>query len=433
MARRTCCLECLHNMHAEDSYDSDAECDRCGEALSTFIIPTSAAPFIADLRRAIFKDVMRRRESSYVAHSEIVVKTFNFPEELLEHWLEQATATGRATDDPWDREAPRTQWANMDEPSFKKAWLFTTFGAVGFICSFDRLRSADPGGVAWLNFRQLSSGDILVAVPPMEVTLTKQEVEKDVFVTCTTVKFSTGIISFRLGTNLRFSAKHPSHTHPASEHCLFSRWRHLPFYDDWTVYCRWKTRSALLAAKAKLLPKTRATLVASVKKTSWGATGPPAVVASRLPGPADSLAKQAVPWQHPKLLPRNCGYKTIGERLLTLERAAAREAAQEKEQEEYAKRREIQYAKYCYTEGKLITLRALSKGGRVEEHLAKTYGYNKDLDPRFNGDHEQAGYEGVGPDPCDPLNRRTWLLNFPRTWQQFDQEQERERKQKRNR
>jgi len=32
-------------------------------------------------------------------------------------------------------------------------------------------------------------------------------------------------------------------------------------------------------------------------------------------------------------------------------------------------------------------------------------------DPRFNGEHEAHGDDGVGPDPCDEKNTRNRLLN----------------------
>ncbi len=39
------------------------------------------------------------------------------------------------------------------------------------------------------------------------------------------------------------------------------------------------------------------------------------------------------------------------------------------------------------------------------------FGYIFEIDPRFNGEHAALGYDGVGPDPCDPDNLRCWLEN----------------------
>ena len=38
------------------------------------------------------------------------------------------------------------------------------------------------------------------------------------------------------------------------------------------------------------------------------------------------------------------------------------------------------------------------------------WGYSMDTYPRFNGGHEAQRYDGMGADPCDERNNRSWLL-----------------------
>ena len=61
--------------------------------------------------------------------------------------------------------------------------------------------------------------------------------------------------------------------------------------------------------------------------------------------------------------------------------------------------------------GKEITARTNGTEERRIANLAR-FGYSFENDPRFNGEHAIRGYEGVGPDPCDPGNNRVWLKNI---------------------
>ena len=69
-----------------------------------------------------------------------------------------------------------------------------------------------------------------------------------------------------------------------------------------------------------------------------------------------------------------------------------------------------QWERDAYIRGKEVTMRTCGTQERRDANLAR-YGYSMEKDPRFNGEHALLGYDGVGPDPCDPQNMRSWFLS----------------------
>ena len=67
-----------------------------------------------------------------------------------------------------------------------------------------------------------------------------------------------------------------------------------------------------------------------------------------------------------------------------------------------------QWEREAYRIGKQITRRTNGTKERQEINFAQ-FGYSFEIDPRFNGEHKALGYDGVGDDPCDPHNFRSWL------------------------
>ena len=86
-------------------------------------------------------------------------------------------------------------------------------------------------------------------------------------------------------------------------------------------------------------------------------------------------------------------------------RKAAEEAKEAAFMESYK-----EWERNAYRLGKAVTRRTCGTKERRAANMAR-FGYSMDIDPRFNGAHTALGYDGVGPDPCDPHNHRAWLLN----------------------
>ena len=69
-----------------------------------------------------------------------------------------------------------------------------------------------------------------------------------------------------------------------------------------------------------------------------------------------------------------------------------------------------QWERDAYKRGKEVTRRTNGTKERKEMNLAR-FCYNFAINPRFNGEHAALGYDGMGPDPCDPQYLRCWLKN----------------------
>ena len=138
---------------------------------------------------------------------------------------------------------------------------------------------------------------------------------------------------------------------------------------------------------------------------------PPRLVAERVPG-EDFLVSDGcwLPYQHPRLSSAVAGMSTLKEHL---ERVAKTTAAVAKRERDEAVEREAleQWERCAYKAGKEMTQRCCHTAER-RESLFRMYGYDMEKDPRFTGEHERHGYDGVGPDPCDPANRRMWVKQY---------------------
>ena len=149
-------------------------------------------------------------------------------------------------------------------------------------------------------------------------------------------------------------------------------------------------------------------LVEATKRTSWEADEPPVAVESRVPDDGFIVTPRSfLPYQNPKLSTTVAGVDTLQDemekRAASQKRIAVEDAREAAFLEEYK-----QWERDAYRIGKDITRRTNGTKERQEANFAK-FGYSFEKDPRFNGEHVALGYDGVGPDPCDPHNHRSWL------------------------
>ena len=216
----------------------------------------------------------------------------------------------------------------------------------------------------------------------------------------------TGVVSCHPKTTLHVSPVHPHDT--SDDKKTLGRWTHLPFYNDWKLYIRYKCKK-FLKFNEKFL-NCSDILIKATDLPTWCASVPPEVVQNRVPGPDFKVTKRGyLAYQHPALTRASAGLKTLREhneemekeRMIS-EREDEVDAAIEKEYEAWERR--------GYKVEKEITIRTCGTEERRKANLAR-WGYSMDEDPRFNGEHEAHGYDGVGADPCDARNNRNWLLN----------------------
>ena len=127
---RTTCLTCLDVANQNASFDRKGDCDQCGEAL----IAPMRSSFMPDeyykcaIRSAIFREIMRRKDNAYIAHSIVRATCSHVPLEFMERFMEEVAESGRSPDsEQWDKEGPRVVCKEFKD---KKAWFFTTWGAV---------------------------------------------------------------------------------------------------------------------------------------------------------------------------------------------------------------------------------------------------------------------------------------------------------------
>lgn len=240
---------CLAEFDSQLPYDSDGTCDKCDAPLGRFVAMCSADMFIAQCRRSIFKDVIRKREAAYVAQSLVSLTVPNFPISALQHWMGQVQLAGQQSASQWDKEAPRTLWCDKRD---RKAWLFTTWAAVAEICGFSEISYlVPPDEKAFGNLRQNCTGDIFLVLPPMEVIWDSDEVCPGVSTESVTFKMCTGLVANCSGTYLHLSSHHPVDT--SSDGALVKRWPHLPFYDNYQQYLRWKAGRYIIRNKKRLM------------------------------------------------------------------------------------------------------------------------------------------------------------------------------------
>ena len=410
---RTLCLECLHELDRERDFDKNGLCDHCDNRLdaSFTVMPCNYYP--RALRTLLYKEVAKRHGTEYVSMALITVHGPHIPLSFMLSYMEEVSEAGRREDSPpWDQEGPRTMWKVFSD---SKAWLLSTWGAVQFLCSWEELdASVVPRGEKALgNMRQTPEGDCIFLVPPVEVSWSSSSSDPDEGLFSVTIKASTTLVSAHSNTSLQFTPLHPSDT--SDEGANISRWRHLPLYNDYILYLSWKSKEFLNKSHVRrhLKKESKGILLAAISEPTWVAADlTPEVVQSRIPGADFKVTTVcALPYQHPKLTQTSSGSVT-----LQMQRAdhARKEAAKEKVKERERKELEAYQAweRDAYAYGKALTARV----NGTEERRAynfKTRGYRMEEDPRFNGEHEKANYDGVGPDPCDNLNRRLWIKNYP--------------------
>jgi hypothetical protein len=136
---------------------------------------------------------------------------------------------------PWDKEGARVLAKNFDDA---KSWFFTTFGFVSFLAKFEELNAViREDEVAFGLLRQPSKQiDCYLLLPPCEVSWKTREVAKNVELATVPITTYTGNISCYPYVVLSVSPVHP---HDFTNH---KRWPHLPFYNDWQLYIRWKAK-----------------------------------------------------------------------------------------------------------------------------------------------------------------------------------------------
>ena len=217
-----------------------------------------------------------------------------------------------------------------------------------------------------------------------------------------TITACAGTVSCHRATTLHVS---PAHPHDVNN---IKRWTHLPFYSNWQLYIRYKCNIFLKKNMRHL--ECADILMEAISKPTWEASSPPTVVAARIPGEDFEVTRRGyLPYQHPKLTSDASGVATIKEHLekeaMEKKRVAIEDAAEAAHIQAYQA-----WERVGYRIGKEITMRTCATKERQEANWAR-FGYSMAADPRFNGQHESHGYDGVGADPCDPDNRRSWLLN----------------------
>jgi len=403
MEQRTACLGCLHAASRKAPFDPAGECELCKGQLEIDQNISSDNYYRCAIRSAIFTEALRRRNNAYVAHSIIKCTITHIPLSFMTRFMNEVAEKGRLPEsEPWDKEGPRVLAKNFKD---SKSWFFTTFGAVAYLASFEELNAIiREDEVAFGPLRQPSQkGDCFILLPPCEVSWEMKEVSDTVELTTVTVTACTGNISCHPNAVLAVS---PIHPHDFNN---VRRWPHLPFYNDWQLYIRWKAKVFLQRNVADLA--CGETLVAATMKTSWEAKDPPILVASRVPGAAFKLKFGChLPYQNPKLTSNVAGSLAVLQDHMEKEAAGQKRKAAEEAKEAAFMESYKEWERNAYRLGKAVTRRTCgTKERRAANMLA--FGYSMDIDPRFNGEHTALGYDGVGPDPCDPHNHRAWLLN----------------------
>lgn len=404
---RTMCLFCLHDIDRSSAPVPGALCDQCEQPVNKEACLVSLESYMAYVRTFCAKEVTRKTEARYVPRAMVAVTIDFAPLPLVEAFMERCTKAGSNPKLPaWDQEGPRT--LAVRRPN-ERVWCFTTYGAVVELFRGEAIRLSVPDGqVAIGALHQLPQGSVITPLPPLEVSWKRTEVCPEVYVSKMTIKCSTGNIACQPNTYLHLSAQHPADT--SQDSAPLKRWKHLPMYDNYNIYCRYKLKEFILKNKKGLLKPHRGVLVEAVQKPTWELDRDPALVEARVPSPNFEVRPRCwLPNQHPRLTRSACGMDTLSEHL-------ARKEREEKERKDMEDKERMFQSAYehwerkHYHEGKERTMRCNSTQENRDANY-RSFGYSMDNDPRFNGLHEAHGYEGVGPDPCDPKNRRAWLLN----------------------
>jgi hypothetical protein len=247
-----------------------------------------------------------------------------------------------------------------------KSLFFTTFGVVAYLASFEELNAViREDEVAFGPLRQPNKkGDCYILLPPCEITWEMKEVSDTVELTTVTITACTGIISCHPNDVLSVSPVHP---HDLTN---VKRWPHLPFYNDWQLYIRWKAKEFLQLNMADLTSGEM--LVPATHKPSWEAKDPSVVVASRVPG-ADFKLKLGgyLPYQSPKLTASDaCNLEVLQDQMKKEEAARKCKAAVVAKEAQFVESYK-QWERDAYTRGKQVTKRTSGTKERAQMNLAR--------------------------------------------------------------
>ena len=252
--------------------------------------------------------MLRRKSNAYVAHAVVKATTSHILVEFMHRFMAEVAMKGRQElAMPWDKEGPRVFMKDFKDT---KTWFFSTFGVVAYFASFEELDAViKEDEVAFGPLRQPNKkGDCFLLLPPCEVVWDSREVSSTTELTTVTITACTGIIACIPNAVLAVSPVHP---HDFSN-C--KRWPHLPFYSDWQLYIRWKTKHFLKRNEEFL--QCGEMLVAATEKDTWEAKQPPDVVPSRVPGKDFKLTRRcALPYQNPKLSRGASNMETVQDQL----------------------------------------------------------------------------------------------------------------------
>ena len=304
---RTLCMRCLHVQNKKAPCDPEGECNQCKEKLAVNGSIMSDTYYKCAIRNAIFTEVLRRRNNAYVAHSIGKAIVSHIPLSFMLRFIKEVAEKGRLERArPWDKEGPRVLAKNFKDA---KSWFFTTFGAVSHLASFEELDAViREDEVAFGLLRQPGKkGDCFLLLPPCEVSWDSREVARNVELTAVTITTCTGNIACLPHAVLSVSPVHPH------DFTNCKRWPHLPFYNDWQLYIRWKAKFFLRRNQEHL--ECGDVLVAATKELTWEASDPLVVVPTRVPG-ADFKVKPDcfLPYQNPKLTSSIAGVETLRDR-----------------------------------------------------------------------------------------------------------------------
>ena len=403
---RNLCLLCLHEIDRDAPCEEDGTCENCRDDLNAKFYMTSYAYYKAIIGEALLRELDKNKNgNAYISRSAVTVKVHNVPLDFMKQFMEDVRKEGRDNAEPWDREGPRVL---VKASKTQYVWLLTTARAVRTVCQFGTKGALIPADqAAFGDTRQFPKGDLIKWLPPMMLTWDKHPIDDDVWGCVLTLKAPTALLSCNRHTTLSFTPHHPVDT--TSEGSSLRRWPHLPFYDNWEVYNLFEFRRYLKTCQSKLVATGKAEILAAISNPAWGAPNPPCLVDSRVPGEEFQVTDRSpLPYQHPLL--KSAGWiKTLYE-VKQREQVDALQQSKQQEEEDSYTRSMAAWERRAYLDGKEMTSRVNNTAERREANYRR-YGWSMDLDPRFNGMHEAQGYEGVGPDPCDPNNRRSWLLN----------------------
>ena len=387
MAQRICCLRCLSAIDAEAPVsDPLRQCAQCSLPIGTPVVPLTAPYFFAHLSKKLFDETARGN----LSRATVKVELMPVPLTMVEEWVKTVAATAGQNHHDWDREPGDPLWKK--KPG-EKSWVLTTWAAGEAVCKFEEYVTPPDGERCMRNCRQLSGGDLVFLIGPWIITHKQSDTPCRSCIESLEVTFSSATIACTTQGFFRMSAQHPTQTADDTANKL--RWPHLPLYSDFTKYMNFKSAKFVKAWAAssqpenqRFSPRTCGTLRKVAKKFMGKA---PKLVKSRVASPGEFAPRTVKAYQHPKLTYAVTGFLTLKDFNDRKTKAVEERVRRERRAEE----RRAKAARLEYEQGRQLSLRLINRPGFGEEareaYLAK--------DPRFNGEHQRLGYDGVGTPP----------------------------------